>query len=263
MGMQNDMKKKLVAAMSFFFMTFGSICQVEANQVDKTVALTEENEIVYADGDSALGKAFADMAPGDERTVVIRVENHNSHKASFFISQDTVKSLEEGNTASGGAYEYGLSVGNTIEEAESLLDTVAGGYVAGADDAYVGSNNGLSDIKELEGYQFIADLESGASTNVYLTLYIDGEGFDSGYANTQGEFELNFRAYYEEREPVVVKEEVTRKGQPTIVQKIVDELVPLGSVKTGDVLNVAAVGGILLIGVVIICLALKKRRVER
>ena len=49
MGMQNDMKKKLVAAMSFFFMTFGSICQVEANQVEKTVTLTEENEIVYED----------------------------------------------------------------------------------------------------------------------------------------------------------------------------------------------------------------------
>ena len=59
-----------------------------------------------------LAGAFDGMAPGDSRTVVIKIENQNSHKASFFISQKTTDALEEAGKASGGAYEFQVEIGN-------------------------------------------------------------------------------------------------------------------------------------------------------
>ena len=74
-----------------------------------------------------LAGAFDGMAPGDSRTVVIKIENQNSHKASFFISQKTTDALEEAGKASGGAYEFQVEIGNDTNRT-SLLDADAGGY---------------------------------------------------------------------------------------------------------------------------------------
>ena len=81
---------------------------------------------VYKDK-AELAGAFDGMAPGDSRTVVIKIENQNSHKASFFISQKTTDALEEAGKASGGAYEFQVEIGNDTNRT-SLLDADAGGY---------------------------------------------------------------------------------------------------------------------------------------
>ena len=147
--------------------------------------------------------------------------------------------------------------------AVSLLDTVAGGY----DASMTADTQGLNDITELENYQYLAELEAGGYTNVYLTLTIDGEGFDStdavNYENTVGQLEFNFRAYYEEKEPVVVTQTVKEKGQTTVITKIVDQIVPLANyVETGDTFPIVAVSIVLLAGIVLIVFALKKRKAE-
>lgn len=259
-----DMKKKTLMLGLMMVLTMGFTTTAGAAEADKTVSLTADNEITYTDGTSDINNAFEGMAPGDTRTVTIRVQNESDHTASFFISQETLSYLEEKETASGGAYSYDLKVGNANDgTAVSLLDTVAGGY----DASLAADNQGLNGITELENYQYLAELGTGEYTNVYLTLTIDGEGFDStdavNYENATGQLEFNFRAYYEDREPVVVTQTVVEKGQDTIVTKIVDQLVPLAEyVQTGDTSSILTVSLILLAGVVLVMAAMKRRKAE-
>ena len=105
------MKIKNMAAVLLLIWTCGSSSVVSAAEI-QTVQLTEENQLVYTKDKTELAGAFDGMAPGDSRTVVIKIENQNSHKASFFISQKTTDALEEAGKASGGAYEFQVEIGN-------------------------------------------------------------------------------------------------------------------------------------------------------
>ena len=82
------MKIKNMAAVLLLILTCGYSSVVSAAEI-QTVQLTEENQLVYTKDKTELAGAFDGMAPGDSRTVVIKIENQNSHKASFFISQKT------------------------------------------------------------------------------------------------------------------------------------------------------------------------------
>ena len=77
------MKIKNIAAVLLLIWTCGSSSVVSAAEIH-TVQLTEENQLVYTKDKTELAGAFDGMAPGDSRTVVIKIENQNSHKASFF-----------------------------------------------------------------------------------------------------------------------------------------------------------------------------------
>lgn len=259
------MKKKILMAGLILAVTLSVSTQVHAEETEeanKTVVLNEKNKITYTDGENEIADAFRDMAPGDEKTVVLRIENDSNHSASFFISQETTKALEDAAKATGGAYSYQLSVGNSRADAESLLDTIAGGYKENKKSraaGLVGDASGLAGITELNNYVFLAELGKGDYVNVYLTLAIDGEGFDStnliNYSNAAGELAFNFRAYYEDRAPRVVY------GEDKVITKIVDQAVPLAA-KTGDNWNMLPVIGLLAVGTLLIVFALKKRKVE-
>ena len=93
------MKIKNIAAVLLLIWTCGFSSVVSAAEI-QTVQLTEENQLVYTKDKTELAGAFDGMAPGDSRTVVIKIENQNSHKASFFISQKTTDALEEAGKAS-------------------------------------------------------------------------------------------------------------------------------------------------------------------
>lgn len=260
------MKKKIWMASLILAVALCVSTQVyaeETEEANKTVVLNEKNKITYTDGENEIADAFRDMAPGDEKTIVLRIENNSDHSASFFLSQETTRALEDATKATGGAYTYQLSVGTNQEDAESLLDTIAGGYKENQKSraaGLVGDAEGLAGITELENYVFLAELGKGDYVNVYLTLAIDGEGFDStdliDYSNAAGELAFNFRAYYEDRAPKV------EYGEDKIVTEIVDQVVPL-AVKTGDNWNMMPVIGLLAIGALLIVFALKKRKVER
>jgi hypothetical protein len=258
---KSNMRKKCsvimgtILVMTLFFQTF-----VGAETL-QTVSLNEKNQLVYAQDGSALASAFDGMAPGDTRTVAIKVENDNSHSAAFFVSEDTVATLEEGNSnAKGGAYSFGLSVGAAEQTAQSLLSAVAGGY----DSNGKARTTGLSDITELNNYQYLAELAPGEATYVFLTLELDGESFDSNYANTLGTLAFQFRAYYEDdAQPTVITEYNPQKGGTTIIRRIADQLVPLAkAAKTGDAAPIAVLVALLAAGVVLVVVSGKRRKGE-
>ena len=253
------MKIKNIAAVLLLIWTCGSSSVVSAAEI-QTVQLTEENQLVYTKDKTELAGAFDGMAPGDSRTVVIKIENQNSHKASFFISQKTTDALEEAGKASGGAYEF-------------QLDADAGGYAEN-----VASAEGLAEITELNEYRYMTALDPGESADVYVTLTLDGEGMDSAdgidYSRAAGAMEFEFRAYYaDDRKPVVITNYVTEYGEDNVVTKVVkkvipktvtEQLVPLANgVRTGDPLTVTVSAGVLVAGIVIVSIAVKKRKVER
>lgn len=185
------MKIKNIAAVLLLIWTCGFSSVVSAAEI-QTVQLTEENQLVYTKDKAELAGAFDGMAPGDSRTVVIKIENQNSHKASFFISQKTTDALEEAGKASGGAYEFQVEIGNDTNRT-SLLDADAGGYAEN-----VASAEGLAEITELNEYRYMTALDPGESADVYVTLTLDGEGMDSAngidYSRAAGAMEFEFRA---------------------------------------------------------------------
>ena len=276
-------KSRLAAAGLAMMMSFGfgitGYAAEEAPVEVKKVVLMDSDEIVYEDaavyedGTNALNRAFLNMAPGEERTVAIRVENQNEHVVSFFISGETTQALEEiRESAKGGAYEVNMTVGTDPVSAVTLLDAVAGGY-SGEMDA---SGDGLKDITELEGYQYLAELGQGEYTNLYLTIALDGEGLDStdeiDYTNAVGKIQFNFRAYYgAEKDPVIITEYKEQKEETTVVTNIIDrvvtqikeEVVPLADrVKTGDPAVLGIFEAVLFIGIILVTVVVKKRKVE-
>ena len=76
------MKIKNIAAVLLLIWTCGSSSMVSAAEI-QTVQLTEENQLVYTKDKAELAGAFDGMAPGDSRTVVIKIENQNSHLFLF------------------------------------------------------------------------------------------------------------------------------------------------------------------------------------
>ena len=261
------MKIKNMAAVLLLIWTCGFSSVVSAAEI-QTVQLTEENQLVYTKDKTELAGAFDGMAPGDSRTVVIKIENQNSHKASFFISQKTTDALEE----EGKAYEFQVEIGNDTGRI-SLLDADAGGYAEN-----VASAEGLAEITELNEYRYMTALDPGESADVYVTLTLDGEGMDSAdgidYSRAAGAMEFEFRAYYaDDRKPVVITNYVTEHGEDNVVTKVVkkvipktvtEQLVPLANgVRTGDPLTVTVSAGVLVAGIVIVSIAVKKRKVER
>lgn len=108
-----------------------------------------------------------------------------------------------------------------------------------------------------------------------MTLTLDGEGMDSAngidYSRAAGAMEFEFRAYYaDDRKPVVITNYVTEHGKDNVVTKVVkrvipktvtEQLVPLANgVRTGDPLTVTVSAGVLVAGIVIVGIAVKKER---
>lgn len=256
------MRKQIMRFALVLVLALGFPAAVRAGKADKTVTLTKDNTIIYTDGSADIANAFEGMAPGDSKTVTIRVQNESDHTADFFLSQETIKSLEEKERALGGAYAYEIRVGGAEEEREAaLLSAVAGGY----DASLRADAQGLKKLTELEDYQYFARLAKGEYTNIYLTLTIDGEGFDStdavNYENASGQLAFQFRAYYKDGEPVIITESQTIEGEPTIVPEVVNRVTSrVRSVKTGDTFPVIVVSAALGIGVVCLFLAMKSKK---
>ncbi len=133
--------------------------------------------------------AFDDMAPGDTRTEKITVKNNSTKTQNFYISQNTISTLEECNCTEGAAYKFDLLIGEDEKTAVSMLLKEAGGY----DSTGAASSDGLAEIEEIENYTFFETLKPQESTNLYITLYLNGEGNDINYANAVAKLQLGFK----------------------------------------------------------------------
>lgn len=201
--------------------------------------------------------AFDDMAPGDTRTEKITVKNNSTETQNFYISQNTISTLEECNCTEGAAYKFDLLIGEDEKTAVSMLSKEAGGY----DSTGAASSDGLAEIKEIENYTFFATLKPQESTNLYITLYLNGEGNDINYANAVAKLQFGFKT-----------DTYTHgtTGHQNVSKNIVDIIKtnPIYRyVKTGDTNNiwiyiVIALVGVGMLGVVLIR-KIKNKRIAK
>lgn len=227
------------------------------------VTLTKDNKIEYTsyekqeNGSYYLGNAFENMAPGDEKQQAIQLINMNKNDVTFYLSEKTIQSLEQINSASGGAYKLELKVGKTPENAIPLLDAIAGGY--GQDDK--ARTAGLSDVTELKDYTYLTNLKSGEKTNIYLTLQLDGEGMDHtknvDYTSSIAKLGFDFRAYYKDTNGSTV---VIPVKKDSTVTKIVDQVVSLA--KTGDNTELGFTFAVVVVsgGIALVMFKIRKRK---
>ena len=204
-----------------------------------------------------LGTAFQGMAPGETRTECITLENRNEKTVDFYMSQETLRSLEKTKQAYGGAYDFTLKVGTQEETATSVMDALAGGYSTSGGDNQA-SRDGLAEVDGMEDYTYIATLEKGASTNLYLTLALNGEGIDStsqvDYTESVADIGMHFKVAEVSKEPE--RNVVTRT-----VTTIRNVVVPLAdTVRTGDDTNIILYVAILGVGMVVTLLVAKKKK---
>lgn len=262
------MKRKILTVLAtVLLLSNGLSATVYATEAEvvRTVVFTNEDELEYIDGSTKLQDAFMGMAPGESRTVAIKIENQNSHTTSFYISGETTKALEEiSDSAKGGAYEVQLSIGKDMKSAMALLDSIAGGYSGDS----VASTEGLKEITELNGYQYLAELEENQYINIYLTIALDGEGMDStnevDYSNAVGSLAFQFQAQYDEDETHQIEEEPKgTEAEEKELNVVVKKVARTKIVKTGDTLAVGALLVVLAVGVTLVVVALKRGKAEK
>lgn len=261
------MKKKTM----IWTMAAAMVCAMGLNAyaADSSVTFTEAEKLEYS-GTLGSGEegvilgSFDQVAPGDTVTQTITLKNTNELTVDFYMSARTLTALEEavaeGQTAGGAAYEITLTAGET-----SLYDSSAGGYLS----EERADGVGLKKMNDALGeYILVGTLAKEQALDIRMMITFDGEAMDNtqggiDYSNTLGKIAFDFMVSYEEPAgPTIVYNDVERTEAPTVITRIMDQLVPLASVQTGDAALTGGAAVILIAGIVLIVLSCRKKKVE-
>ena len=216
-----------------------------------TIHAADESPLISFDGDSAqyfefntdqnaMTDKFTGMMPGETRSETFTLVNNDSRELKFFLDTHVLKDLET-NPESLAVYEITFS-----RDGEVFYQ----GTVGGEDGSLVDlSGNSMGDS------MLMAELKENESTEIEMTIGIDGDSMDNSYQNAIGSLQFVFAV--QEDDPIVIDQE------PTIVQRVVN--VPgrvIETVGTGIKENPGLYAGLLLIsgGVIIALIVVAKKR---
>lgn len=189
------------------------------------------------------------ILPGDTMEMEVHIKNSAEGQTDWYMTNEILKSLEEGSKAKNGAYTYALTYDDAAGEETVLYnsDTVGG---EGTDAAGEGLHQATDALDE---YFYLDRLDTEKSGTVHLTVCLEGETQGNNYQNTLARLQMNFAV--EEVEPSVLtekeKDKIVKKtvtGKTTTVSKTV-----VRNPKTGDTTNLllfsaaALVSGIVLL----------------
>ena len=213
------MKKKhlnivLALAVSFVGLVGLSIdAKAETEKVEWKVTYTGLSfESTYEADKATLSNAM----PGDTINFTVDYVNGTGESADFYMSADVLKTLEDNNKATGGAYTYKITSTTTANPTVFDSETIGG-------DASADSVVGLAQVDEGEGAYFsLGTVASGKSGTVTISIDLDGNSQNNSYMSALAQLNIKFGA-----EPVSEKEEnkteyktITKTN--TIVNKIVN-----------------------------------------
>lgn len=193
-----------------------------------------------------LDASIYQILPGDTALIELSLANTAKKDTDWYMSNEILKSLEDGSPANGGAYTYILNYIDVNGEEKELYnsDTVGG------DDA-----NGLHQAtNSLDEYFYLGRLAPGAKGKIELKVTLDGETQGNDYQNTLAKLQMNFAA-----EVVEGNTTVTTPGKDIKI------------IKTGDNSNIImylsiaafAAGLIILIIVILLVRNIKNSRKRR
>lgn len=197
------------------------------------------------------------ILPGDSIELKVNVQNDSREDTDWYMSNEVIKSLEEGSTAQGGAYGYQLRYVNAAGEETVLFDSDT-----------IGGDEGEEALQEvtgsLEDYFYLDRLGSDQGGTVYLTVALDGETQGNDYQNTLAQLQMNFATEIVEPDTV--------QGEDKVINRTVKEadktVYRTQRVKTGDESQtllysaIALVSGLVLLGLGVMALKKKKNREE-
>ncbi len=199
--------------------------------------------------------------PGDTIQYTVTYTNATSEAATFYVSSDVVKTLEEAkDNAQGGAYSYIIYKNGDKDNPIFESDTVGG------DNEEV---IGLTQVASGEGAYFsLGSVNAGGSGTVTIAVTLDGNSQSNSYMSTLAELNIQFGAeptadtnldttVVESVKKSIVKKIVTVLDDGTEVVIIEDDEIPLssatGAPQTGDsILPLVICFIALLVGVLLI-----------
>ena len=137
--------------------------------------------------------AISVIEPGDDIEIKIKLENTDSRRATWYMTNEVLQTLEESQSAaSGGGYTYNLTYtpGDSTQEALVLYDSEnVGGEKNSA--AGEGLKEVMSNLDDKD-WLYMDQLKPKESGTVSLTVGLDGETQGNGYQNTLARLQLNF-----------------------------------------------------------------------
>lgn len=229
-----------------------------------------KNFVVSYDGnefkDNFNGKDFDEvisgMEPGDSVAFRINIEN-NGAETDWYVSNSVLRSFEDNEKASGGAYSYRLSYIPSQGDKKELYssDTVGGESTVGG--------KGLHQVPEdMEDFFFLDTLGEKQKGVVELEVGLDGETQDNSYQNADSSLAMQFAAEGEQEpeenvspgEPEDKPEDETEDEDEPEDDETYEESKEEGKsksskVKTGDENNIMVYAAILIIAGVLLLIA--------
>ena len=178
------MNKKLLS----IFLIAVLICSLSATAfaADGSVTFTSDGKM--KEENFNIDQVFDGLQPGDSATYNVKIRNSSNKTTRWYMTNEVLRSLEDGYKISGGAYTYIL----TYTGPSGTVTTIYDSSRVGGDDPS-GSRKGLHEATgELENYFFLDTRNSGESGTVTLYVALEGETQDNTYQNTRARIQMNF-----------------------------------------------------------------------
>lgn len=166
------------------------------------------------------------IQPGDSITLKVTAENKSDAGSEWYMSNEVLKSMEEGGPAHGGAYSYKVSwkTGGTekvlFESSRIGGEGDTQGYLKGATDG-------------LDEFFYLDHLDSGQSGLISIKVSLNGEAQVNTYQDALAKLSLDFAVEASENRNTSGNSGGTTENKPTGNVK---------PVKTGDDAQIALWG---------------------
>lgn len=179
--------KRLISAFVSLLLALAMPALAFADHIDGNSGWYVEYTTNGVVDDNYTQKSWADnvsqLQPGDDISLAVEVRHSNDNTADWYLSNEVLKSLEEGD-AKGSAYGYKLSyVGPTNSRTLFESKSVGG----------IGSDEGLAEATNaMDDYFFLGTLSKGEKGKVVLDVSLDGETEGNAYFDTLAQLKLKF-----------------------------------------------------------------------
>lgn len=256
------MKRKILLLCMALAAAFG-MGSVSHGADAPTVEFTTEDKLIYRNvsdegGNVSLGDTFTGMIAGETREQKIVLQNHNSHTVDFYMNAEALEALEETGKSAGGAYDISLVLDGT-----TLYDSTVGGSEK-TGESYAQSTKGILEMNEgaLQDMVYLVTLKTGERAELIFSVGLDGETITNDYSNALGKFGFDFLVAYNDPAGTVTVEKVVRKSREPRVEVVETVKNVVVAVKTGDPAAIGALAGLLMLGIVIVFAAGRKKKTE-
>lgn len=197
-----------------------------------------------------VAKAFTDLQPGDDITVTVMYQNDYSESTDWYMANEVIKTLEKANSTKTGKPEDGGYTYSLIHTDKNGNDNVLFSNDKVGGKAKPANMEGLEQATNaLDDWFYIQTL--GKNENGYVTLNVkfEGETEVNDYMDTDGEVLVKFAV------------ELTKSGTPAKSKKNPKHQQNNGT-KTGDMFMLGLFLLMILAGIAILALLLRKKRHE-